>query len=102
MKFLISKAELKVWGKAIGYVSVAMLAMTGLSYATLDVQITKVSDIVLGNMAALLIGGGLVVGGGYSCYLGDIPKGLAQIGVAGAIGIVTALVKSKAIFNILD
>jgi hypothetical protein len=99
---LISKKELKVWGKAIGYVSVAMIAMTGLSYATLDAQITKVSDIVLGNLAALLIGGGLVVGGGYSCYQGDIPKGLAQIGVAGGIGIVTALVKSKAIFNILN
>lgn len=99
---LISKAELKVWGKAIGYVSLTMLAMTGFAHATLDAQITKVSDIVLGNLAALLIGGGLVVGGGYSCYQGDIPKGLAQIGVAGGIGIVTALVKSKAIFNILN
>jgi hypothetical protein len=102
MKFSILKAELKIWGKAIWYVSVAMLVLTGLSYATLDAQITKVSDIVLGNLAALLIGGGLVVGGGYSCYQGDIPKGLAQIGVAGGIGIVTALVKSKAIFNILN
>ena len=102
MKFSILKAELKIWGKAIGYISVAMLVMSGLSYATLDAQITKVSDIVLGNLAALLIGGGLVVGGGYSCYQGDIPKGLAQIGVAGGIGIVTALVKSKAIFNILN
>jgi hypothetical protein len=99
---LISKDQLKVWAKAIGYVSLAMVAMTGLSYATLDAQITKVSDIVLGNLAALLIGGGLVVGGGYSCYQGDIPKGLAHIGVAGGIGIVTALVKSKAIFNILN
>lgn len=102
MKFMMSKAELRVWGKAFGYVSVVMAATTGLSYATLDEQITKVSDIVLGNLAALLIGGGLVVGGGYSCYQGDIPKGLAQIGVAGGIGIVTALVKSKAIFNILN
>ena len=102
MKFLISTAELRVWGKAIGYVSLVMIVMTGFSYATLDAQITKVSDIVLGNLATLLIGGGLVVGGGYSCYQGDIPKGLAQIGVAGGIGIVTALVKSKAIFNILN
>jgi hypothetical protein len=102
MKNLMSKTELKVWGKAFGYVSLAVLATTGVAHATLDVQITKVSDIVLGNMAALLIGGGLVVGGGYSCYQGDIPKGLAQIGVAGGIGIVTALVKSKAIFNILN
>lgn len=102
MKFMMSKAELRVWGKALGYVSVLMVATTGLSHATLDEQITKVSDIVLGNLAALLIGGGLVVGGGYSCYQGDIPKGLAQIGVAGGIGIVTALVKSKAIFNILN
>ena len=102
MKFIISNAELKIWGKAIGYVSLVMIVMTGFSYATLDAQITKVSDIVLGNLASLLIGGGLVVGGGYSCYQGDIPKGLAQIGVAGGIGIVTALVKSKAIFNILN
>ena len=99
---LISKAELKIWSKAIRYVSIAMLAMIGFAHATLDAQITKVSDIVLGNLASLLIGGGLVVGGGYSCYQGDIPKGLAQIGVAGGIGIVTALVKSKAIFNILN
>ena len=102
MKFLISKAELKVWGKALCYLCVGMLTMTVFAHAALDAQITKVSDIVLGNLASLLIGGGLVVGGGYSCYQGDIPKGLAQIGVAGGIGIVTALVKSKAIFNILN
>lgn len=102
MKMMMSKKYLRTWGKAVSYVLLVMVVTTGFSYATLDTQITKVSDIVLGNLAALLIGGGLVVGGGYSCYQGDISKGLAQIGVAGGIGIVTALVKSKAIFTILD
>ena len=74
----------------------------GISYATLDTQITKVSDIVLGNLAALIVGGGMVVGGGYSVYQGDIPKGLAQVGVGALIGIGTALAKSKAIFAVLS
>ena len=96
------KENLKIWSKALGYVSAAMLVTTGIVHANLDAQITKASDIVLGNLAALIIGGGMVVGGGYSCYQGDIGKGLAQVGVGGLIGIGTALAKSKVIFNILN
>lgn len=88
--------------KPIAYTTLAIFTTMGVTYATLDQQITKVSDIVLGNLAALIVGGGMVVGGGYSCYQGDIARGLAQVGVGALIGIATALAKSKAIFNVLS
>jgi hypothetical protein len=100
---IISRTEsLKVWAKAMGYVAGTYIVMTGISFATLDEQVTKASNLVLGNVAALMLGGGLVVGGAYSVYQGDISRALGQFGVAGIIGIGTALAKSKVIFNILN
>ncbi len=102
MKLTGLKMNLKVWGKAAAFTSLTIFMTIGLVHANLDAQITKVSDIVLGNFAALIIGGGMVVGGGFSCYQGDIPKGFAQLAVGAMIGIGTALAKSQAIFNVLN
>ena len=94
--------HLKTTAKVVGYVSIALLLTTGLSWATLDEQVQKASDLVLGNVAKLVLGGGTLFGGGYSIVQGNIGKGMAIIGVGAITGIGIALAKAGTLFTLLQ
>jgi hypothetical protein len=93
---------LKTPAKIVGYVSVALLLTTGLSWATLDDQVEKASTLVLGKVATLVVGGGTLFGGGYSIVQGNIGKGMAIIGVGVLTGIGIALAKAGTLFSLLQ
>jgi hypothetical protein len=59
-------------GKIAAYSVFAALVMVGMAEATLDQQVTKATDIVLGNLASLVVGGGTAIGGGVAVFQGNI------------------------------
>ena len=101
MRLNMNKQHLKTGIKVLGYTSVAVLLTTGFAWATLDVQVEKATDLVLGKVAPLIVGGATLFGGGMAAINGDPYKCMAILGVGGITGIGIALAKSGAIFNVL-
>ncbi len=102
MRLNINKQHLKTGIKVLGYASVAMLLTTDFAWATLDEQVGKASDLVLGKVAPLIVGGGTLFGGGMAAINGDPYKCMAILGVGALTGIGIALAKSGAIFSLLQ
>ncbi len=84
------------------YSGVALALTASMAYATLDEQVSRASNIVLGNLASLVVGGGTAVGGGVAVFQGNIMKALGIVGVGATIGIGIALAKNGVIFNLLQ
>jgi hypothetical protein len=97
-----SISRIKTSIKIAAYSGMLTLMNVGMVYAHLDEQIDKASAIVLGNLAALIVGGSTVVGGGMAVFQGNVMKGLGIVGVGATVGIGIALAKSKTIFNLLQ
>lgn len=102
MNFNRDTKKLKTVAKVLGYTSVALLLTTGLTWATLDEQVEKASALVLGKVATLVVGGATLFGGGYTVIQGNIPKGMAILGVGLMTGIGIALAKNGALFTLLQ
>jgi hypothetical protein len=98
----MNKDQIKVWVKAGGYCLGALLMMKGICYASLEEQVTKASKLLLGDIAAIVVGGGMAIGGGYSIVSGNIMKGVAQFGVGALIGVGVAITKNQSIFSVLQ
>ena len=98
----MNKDQVKVWVRASCYSLGALLMMKGISYASLEEQVTKASKLMLGDISALVVGGGMAIGGGYSIVSGNVMKGVAQFGVGALIGIGVAITKNQSIFNVLQ
>lgn len=92
---------IKGQGMALAYSPLVLTALTTLSHATLEDQIDKASTLVLGKAAALLIGGGAVVGGAVQIKAGNIMMGAGILGLAAITGITVAMIKNQSIFNLL-
>lgn len=88
--------------KVCGYSIAALLMMKGMGYASLEDQVTKVNNLVTGQIATGVVAGGMAIGGGYSIMSGNIMKGLGQLGVGALIGIGIALTKNQSIFTLLQ
>jgi hypothetical protein len=102
MKMNINKQHLITGIKVFGYTSAALLLMTEFAWATLDEQVGKATDLVLGKVAPLIVGGATLFGGGMAALNGDPYKCMAILGVGGITGIGIALAKSGAIFSVLQ
>lgn len=102
MRLNINKQNLKTGIKVLGYMSVTVLITTEFAWATLDEQVGKATDLVLGKVAPLIVGGATLFGGGMSALNGDPYKCIAILGVGGLTGIGIALAKSGALFNLLQ
>jgi D-arabinose 1-dehydrogenase-like Zn-dependent alcohol dehydrogenase len=98
----INKQHLITGVKVLGYTSLALLLTTEFTLATLDVQVDKATDLVLGKVAPLIVGGATLFGGGMAALNGDPYKCMAILGVGGITGIGIALAKSGAIFSVLQ
>jgi hypothetical protein len=98
----MKSSQFKIWLKLSGYSLAALLVMKGISYASLEEQVSKVNDLMLGHIATAVVGGGMALGGGYSIFSGNIMKGLGQLGVGALIGIGVALTKNQSIFSLLQ
>jgi len=102
MNIRFNAKNLKTTAKIMGYVSLALLVTTGMSWATLDEQVDKASTLVLGKVATLVLGGGTLFGGGYSIIQGNIAKGMAIIGTGVITGVGIALAKAGTLFTLLQ
>lgn len=102
MKLNINKKHLKTGIKILGYTSAALLLTTDFALANLDEQVGKATDLVLGKVAPLIVGGATLFGGGMAALNGDPYKCMAILGVGGITGIGIALAKSGAIFSVLQ
>lgn len=94
--------RVKAFLKVAAWVSAGLMLTTGLCWATLDGQVEKATNLVLGKVASLVVGGGTLFGGGYSIVQGNIGQGMAIIGVGALTGIGIALAKSEALFKVLS
>jgi D-arabinose 1-dehydrogenase-like Zn-dependent alcohol dehydrogenase len=101
LRLNINKHHLKTGIKVLGYTTMAMILTTEFALATLDDQVDKATDLVLGKVAPLVIGGATLFGGGVAALNGKPYEAIAILGVGGIIGIGIALAKSGAIFNVL-
>ena len=102
MRLYINKQHLKTGIKILGYTSAALFLTTDFALATLDEQVGKATDLVLGKVAPLIVGGATLFGGGMAALNGDPYKCMAILGVGGITGIGIALAKSGAIFSVLQ
>ncbi|MGV8948512.1 MAG: hypothetical protein ACOH2E_03990 [Candidatus Paracaedibacter sp.] len=77
MKININKQHLITGIKVFGYTSAVLLLTTEFAWATLDEQVGKATDLVLGKVAPLIVGGATLFGGGMAALNGDPYKCMA-------------------------
>lgn len=101
MKKRMISPDLKKWTKVGFYTTGLAVLYAGASYANFEAQLTKASDLTLGKIAGMILGGGAIVGGGLQVKDGNVMKGLGIIAVVGMIGLIIALIKSGDAFKML-
>lgn len=97
-------SKLNKYVKIANYMAFTLALSVGacLAEGTLETQVTKASNLMLGNMASLLLGGAAVVGGAIQIKAGNILMGGAVLLVAALTGIGVALIKNQSIFSVLN
>lgn len=88
--------------KSLFYSTTLTLTTICLTYAHLDDQIEKATEVVLGPFASLIVGGATLIGGGIFAVQGKVIPAASVLGVGAMTGIGIALAKSKVIFNLLQ
>jgi len=88
--------------RVLGYAAIFALVAVGASWAHLDQQVEKASNLVLSKVATLIVGGGALFGGGHALIQGNISRGMAILGTGALTGIGIALAKSGALFELLQ
>ena len=99
-----SNMDFKEWGKVALYTGGMLALYVGASYAatTFEEQVNKASAFTLGKFAAMILGGGAVIGGGMQVKDGNVMKGLGIVAVTAMIGVAVALIKDETMLKVLN
>lgn len=97
-----ARATLKQWGKVASYTSLVLACCISASEANLTEQVEKVSTLATSKIIPGTLAVATGVGGIYQIKEGNIMMGIAVLGVAALIGIGVALIKSGAMFNVIN
>jgi hypothetical protein len=97
-----TKGTLKQWGRIASYTSLALACCMSASEANLTEQVEKISTLATGKIIPGTLAVATGVGGIYQIKEGNVMMGVAVLGVAALIGIGVALIKSGAMFNVIN